>query len=93
MWSKDRITPTTRSFESRMLADPGCGSEVWEALDREISQSGKNRGQIVAHWKFQFAAALKPVVRAFAIAPPGSAMERAVSICFRIPSSSGRNCC
>ncbi len=39
------------------LGDPGIGSKVWEALDREISNPGENRGQIVAHWEFQPAAA------------------------------------
>jgi len=40
-----------------MLGDPRSGSEIWEALDREIGKPGKNRGQIVAHRKFQPAAA------------------------------------
>ena len=32
-----------------MLGDPRSGSNVWEALDREIGKPGENRGQIVAH--------------------------------------------
>ncbi|SRR5712691_5234447 len=40
-----------------MLGDPRGGSKVWEALDREIGKPGENRGQIVAHWEFQPAAA------------------------------------
>ena len=40
-----------------MLAVPRSGSKVWEALDREIGKSGENRGQIIAHWEFQPAAA------------------------------------
>jgi hypothetical protein len=36
-----------------MLDDPRSRSKVWEALDRQIGESGKNRGQIVAHWEFQ----------------------------------------
>ena len=40
-----------------MLGDPRSGSKVWEALDREIGKPGENRGQIVAHWEFQPAAA------------------------------------
>ena len=41
----------------QMLGDPRSGSKVWEALDREIGKPGENRGQIVAHWEFQPAAA------------------------------------
>jgi len=40
-----------------MLGDPRSGSKVWEALDREIGKPGENRGQIVANWEFQPAAA------------------------------------
>src|SRR5258708_2816947 len=40
-----------------MLGDPRSGSKVWEALDREIGKPGENRGQIVAYWEFQSAAA------------------------------------
>jgi hypothetical protein len=40
-----------------MLGDPRNGSEVGEALDREIGKPGENRGQVVAHWEFQPAAA------------------------------------
>lgn len=40
-----------------MLSDPCSRDEFWEALDRAISESGKNRGQIVAHWEFQSAVA------------------------------------
>ena len=40
-----------------MLGDPGRWSKVWQALDRAISESGKNRSQIVAHWEFQSTAA------------------------------------
>ena len=43
---------------SWVLGDPGSGSKVWEALDRAISESGKNRGQILAHWEFRSTAAL-----------------------------------
>jgi hypothetical protein len=35
-----------------MLGDPGRGSKLWEALDRAISESRKNRGQIVAQREF-----------------------------------------
>src|SRR5664280_2033830 len=40
-----------------MLGDPPSRSKVWEALNREIGKPGENRGQIVAHWEFQPAAA------------------------------------
>jgi hypothetical protein len=40
-----------------MLADPGCRSKVWEAPDRAISESGKNRSHIVAHRELQSATA------------------------------------
>ena len=40
-----------------MLGDPHSGSEVWEALDREIAKPGENRGQVVAYGEFQPAAA------------------------------------
>jgi hypothetical protein len=46
-----------------MLADPSRGSKVWEMLDREISESGKNHGQIVVHGEFQSAAAFHHVWR------------------------------
>ena len=32
-----------------MLVDPRCGSKVWEAPDRAISESGKFRRQVVAN--------------------------------------------
>jgi hypothetical protein len=35
-----------------MLGDPRSGSNVWEALDREIGKPGENRGQVVAHGEF-----------------------------------------
>jgi hypothetical protein len=35
------------------VGDPGSGSKAWQALDWEISESGKNRGQMVTHWKFR----------------------------------------
>src|ERR1039458_8105232 len=41
-----------------MLGDPRSGSKLCEALDREIGKPGENRGQIVAHWEVQPAAAL-----------------------------------
>ena len=40
-----------------MPGDPHSGSKVWEALDRAISESGENRGQIAVHREFQPAAA------------------------------------
>jgi len=40
-----------------MLGGPRNGSKVWKAPDREIGKPGENRGQIVAHWEFQPAAA------------------------------------
>jgi hypothetical protein len=40
-----------------MQGDPCSWSEVWEALDREIGEPGKNRGEIVAHREFQPSAA------------------------------------
>ena len=40
-----------------MPGEPHSGSNIWEALDREIGKPGENRGQIVAHGKFQPAAA------------------------------------
>jgi hypothetical protein len=40
-----------------MPGGPRGGSEIWEALDREIGKPGENRGQIVAYWEFQPAAA------------------------------------
>ncbi len=36
-----------------MLGDPRSGRKLWEALDRAISESGKDRGQIVADTNFQ----------------------------------------
>ena len=36
-----------------MLRDPGSGSKVWKLLNREIGESGKDRGQIVAPRKSQ----------------------------------------
>jgi hypothetical protein len=30
---------------------------VWEALDAAITEHGKNRGQVVAHWEFPSVAA------------------------------------
>jgi hypothetical protein len=41
-----------------MRGDPSSGSNVWQALDMEIGKPGENRGEIVAHWEFQPAAAL-----------------------------------
>ena len=35
-----------------MRGDPGSGSKVWEALDREIGKPAENCGQIAAHWEF-----------------------------------------
>jgi hypothetical protein len=35
-----------------MLGDPGRGSKVWEALDRDIGKSGEHRGQIVTNQEF-----------------------------------------
>jgi hypothetical protein len=40
-----------------MLGDPRSRSKVWEALDWETGKPGENRGQVVAHWDFQPAAA------------------------------------
>jgi hypothetical protein len=40
-----------------MLGDPRSRSQVWETLDWEIGKPGENRGQVVAHWEFQPAAA------------------------------------
>jgi hypothetical protein len=40
-----------------MPGDPRSGSKVWEALDWEIGKPREDRGQIVAHWEFQPAAA------------------------------------
>ena len=40
-----------------MLRDPRSGRKLWEALDREVSKSGENRGEIVAHSELQPAAA------------------------------------
>jgi hypothetical protein len=42
-----------------MPGGPRSGSKVWEALDREIGKPRENRGQIVAHWEFQPAAAFR----------------------------------
>ena len=39
-----------------MLADPCTGSEVWDALDREVGKSGENPGQIVTDREFPPAA-------------------------------------
>ncbi len=41
----------------RMSGDPRSGSKVRKAPDREIGKPGENRGQVVAHWEFQSAAA------------------------------------
>jgi hypothetical protein len=40
-----------------MPGDPRSGSKLWEALDWEIGKPREDRGQIVAHWEFQPAAA------------------------------------
>jgi hypothetical protein len=40
-----------------MPGDPRSGSKVWKAPDREIGKSGKNRGKVITHRKFQPAAA------------------------------------
>ena len=40
-----------------MLGAPRSGSKVCKALDREITDPGENRGQIVASWELQPAAA------------------------------------
>jgi hypothetical protein len=37
--------------------DPRNGSKVWEAPDREIGESGKDRSQVVAHRNLQPSAA------------------------------------
>jgi hypothetical protein len=36
-----------------MLGDRRSGSKLWEVLDREIAESGKDREQIVTDWEFQ----------------------------------------
>ena len=36
-----------------MSGGPLSGSEIWEAPDREIAKPGENRGEIIAHRKFQ----------------------------------------
>src|SRR5208283_4115542 len=33
--------------------DPHSGSKVWKAPDREISEPGENRGQVIAHRDLQ----------------------------------------
>ena len=40
-----------------MPGGPHSGSEIWEAQDREIAKPGENRGEVIAHRKFQPAAA------------------------------------
>ena len=40
-----------------MPGGPHSGSEIWEAPDREIDKPGENRGEVIAHRKFQPAAA------------------------------------
>jgi hypothetical protein len=40
-----------------MPGEPHGGSEIWETPDREIAKSRENRGEIIAHRKFQPAAA------------------------------------
>ena len=40
-----------------MPGDPHGGSKVWEAPDREIGKSGKNRGKAIAHRDLQPTAA------------------------------------
>jgi hypothetical protein len=62
--SKDLICPVVERPDTPQTCDnwvprvahevqPDYLSEVWEALDRAISESGKNRAQIVAHREFQ----------------------------------------
>ena len=48
-------TPVARVYEC--WATHAAGVKVWEALDREIGKPRENRGQIIADWKFQPAAA------------------------------------
>src|SRR5580700_3983409 len=53
------------------FGNPRSGSKVWEAPDREVGKSGENRGQIVAHPKFQPAAAFRePRESLRPLAPP-----------------------
>jgi len=50
-----RFSPTTLSLGT--VGNARSGSEGWEALDRDIGKSGKDRCQIVAHGDFQPTAA------------------------------------
>ena len=54
---KIAITLQRGRLSSRTPGDPRCGSKVWQALDRELSESGKHCGQIVTNLEFQPAAA------------------------------------
>jgi integrase len=56
-----------------MLGDPRSGSKVWKALDREIGKPGENRGQVVAHWKFQPPAACSHRFAEYLRIVPGTA--------------------
>jgi hypothetical protein len=51
--------PRIFNFHASARGGPRVRSKLWKALDREIGQPGENRGQVVAHWKFQPEAAFQ----------------------------------
>jgi len=58
-------------------SNPSSGNKVWEALNRKIGKAWENRGQIVAHWEFQPAAAF------YNLAGNGHDRTRATAVCAR----------
>jgi len=57
-WRKITCTLHPGRMGPGMPGEPHSGSKLWDALDPKIGESGKDRGRIVAHRKFQSAAAL-----------------------------------
>jgi hypothetical protein len=70
-----------------MLDAPGRGCEFWEALDREVGETRKDRGQIVTHRELQ-PRQLSTTERMAAIV--GAACGLPTSIQFLRPIATGR---
>ncbi len=41
------------------VSRPRCGSKVWKALDREVGETRKDRGQMVTHGNLQATTAFR----------------------------------
>ena len=89
--------PATRIYLAAGAADMRKGFEglyglvrdrlLCEPLSGHLFLLGRNRTLGVRE------TITERVLQALASVPPGSAAERAASICFRISSNSGRDCC